>query len=94
VISSGSVKAFVKNAAGKNTRVREMKAGEFFGEISLLSGKPRTATVTASSPCDLLELDRATLDDIAKRYPHVRKVVQEFYDRRSGSESEVQARSS
>lgn len=94
VISSGSVKAFVKNAEGKNSQVREMKAGEFFGEISLLSGKPRTATVTASSPCDMLELDRATLDDIAKRYPHVRKVVQEFYDRRSGSESEVQARSS
>lgn len=94
VISSGSVKAFVKNPEGKNSQVREMKAGEFFGEISLLSGKPRTATVTASSPCDMLELDRATLDDIAKRYPHVRKVVQEFYNRRSGSVSEVQARSS
>jgi len=74
--------------------MREMRAGEFFGEISLLSGKPRTATVTASVPCDLLALDRETLDDIAKRHPNVKSVVQEFYDRRSGSESEVQARSS
>lgn len=94
VISSGSVKAFVKNAEGKNTQVRTMAAGEFFGEISLLSGKPRTATVTASASCDLLELDRETLEDIAKRHPNVKSVVQEFYDRRSGSESEVQARSS
>ncbi len=94
VISSGSVKAFVRNSESKNTMVREMREGEFFGEISLLSGKPRTATVTASSPCDLLELDRETLEDIAKRHPHVKDVVQEFYDRRSGSESEVQARSS
>lgn len=94
VISSGSVKAFVKNKEGKNVLVREMKEGEFFGEISLLSGKPRTATVTASAPCDLLELDRATLWDIEKRYPNVKDVVREFYERRSGSESEVQARSS
>lgn len=94
VISSGSVKAFVSNAERKNTMVREMRAGEFFGEISLLSGKPRTATITAATSCDLLELDRDTLEDIAKRHPHVKSVVQEFYDRRSGSESELQARSS
>lgn len=94
VITSGAVKAFVKNAEGKNALVRTMKEGEFFGEISLLSGKPRTATVTASAPCELLELDRETLDDIANRHPHVKIVVQEFYDRRSGSEREVQARSS
>jgi cAMP-dependent protein kinase regulator len=94
VLSSGSVKAFVRNAEGKNVLVRRMKEGEFFGEISLLSGKPRSATITAVTACDLLELDRASLDDITARYPGVRKVIQDFYQRRSGSESEVQARAS
>lgn len=94
VISSGSVKAFVKNKEGRNVQVREMKEGEFFGEISLLSGSPRTATITASTSCDLLELDRETLWDIEKRYPNVKVVVQEFSERRSGSASEVEARSS
>lgn len=94
VLSSGAVKAFVKNMEGKNVLVRRMKEGEFFGEISLLSGKPRSATITAETACDLLELDRNSLDDIASRYPGVRKVIQDFYLRRSGSASEVQARAS
>jgi cAMP-dependent protein kinase regulator len=94
VISSGSVKAFVKNKEGRNVRVREMKEGEFFGEISLLSRSPRTDTITASTSCDLLELERETLWDIEKRYPNVKVVVQEFSERRSESTSKVEARSS
>jgi CRP-like cAMP-binding protein len=69
-----------------------MEEGEFFGEISLLTGKPRTATVTAAGPVELLELDRATLDDISSRHPRVRAVVEEFAEKRSGSERERLAR--
>jgi cAMP-dependent protein kinase regulator len=92
ILTSGSVRAFVKNQEGRNNEVRTMEEGEFFGEISLLSGKPRTATVTAATPVELLELDRATLDDISSRHPRVRAVVEEFAGKRSGSERERLAR--
>lgn len=82
VLTEGSVKAWVRNPEGKHVQVREMQEGEFFGEISLLSGLPRTATVTAASRCELLELDRGTLDDIKKRHPRVLAVLHQFSEQR------------
>jgi hypothetical protein len=92
VLTSGIVKAFVRSPAGKNVQVREMTEGAFFGEISILSGKPRTATITAKTPCELLELDRATLDSICATHPNVREVLQRFYEERLQSEQEQRAR--
>jgi hypothetical protein len=85
VVASGTAKAFV--AAGQSRRLaREMAEGDFFGEISILSGGARTATVTAKTRCELLELNRAALDEICARQPHVRDVMQEFADRRLASD--------
>jgi cAMP-dependent protein kinase regulator len=85
VLTTGVTKAFIKNAGAVGQRqVRVMRDGDFFGEISILSGRPRTATVTAATRCELLELDRKTLDDIARVHPHVTAVLQEFYIQRAG----------
>jgi hypothetical protein len=92
VLSTGLVKAFVRNPAGRHVQVREMGEGSFFGEISVLSGKPRTATVTAAGRCELLELDRTTLDGIASRHPRVMQVLQEFSAQRAGSKDEEMVR--
>ena len=65
MISTGTVKTFVRDTTqGGQLLMRRLKEGDFFGEISVLSGKARSATVTAATHCELLELDRATLDQI------------------------------
>ena len=92
VLTSGIVKAFIRNPAGKNVQVREMNEGAFFGEISILSGKPRTATITARTPCELLELDRGTLDSISQTHPHVHEVLKQFYNERMKSEQDKKVR--
>jgi tetratricopeptide (TPR) repeat protein len=83
VIASGIAKAFVRRD-GKQKLARAMGEGTFFGEISILSGKPRTATVTAATSCELLELDKATLDGITAKHPNVRQVLEDFYIQRAG----------
>jgi hypothetical protein len=81
MLTSGKVRAFVKKD-GKNVPVADLNEGAFFGEGSILTGKPRSATVAALTACELLELDRPTLDDIASRHPHVMDVLREFAARR------------
>jgi hypothetical protein len=78
MLASGSVKAFVRNAAGRQVQVAELAEGAFFGEMSILTGKPRSATIIAVSRCELLELDRPTLDAIVTAHPHVLKVLEDF----------------
>jgi hypothetical protein len=89
VVTSGTLRAFVKSPAGRNVEVRQIEEGEFFGEISVLTGQPRSATITAAARCELLELDRATLDSISAGHPHVRQVLQEFCDQRSANSLET-----
>lgn len=82
VVTAGEVKAFVKQTTGKHRFVRTMGEGSFFGEISILTGKPRTATVTAKTPVEALILDRATLDSICQTRPGVLATLKRFADER------------
>ena len=86
MLTSGTVKAFVKRD-GKQVPIAELEEGAFFGELSILTGKPRSATIVAKEHCELLELDRSTLDAITQTHPHVRDVLQEFADQRTPRKS-------
>lgn len=92
VITEGTVKTFVRDTAqGGQLLMRRLREGDFFGEISILSGKARSATVTAATHCELLELDRATLDHITASYPNVRQVLEDFYVARAMNTAESPA---
>lgn len=92
VLSSGRVRVYARDRAGRNHQVRLLDDGEFFGEISLVTGQPRTATVVAATPCELLELHQDALRAIGEKHPKVPFVIREFCDRRLGSREEAAAR--
>ena len=83
ILTSGKVKAYVKTPKGRSLKVQEFEEGDFFGEISVLTGKPRTATLTAAVNCDCLELTRTVLDEITKTHPGVREVLKKFQKERA-----------
>jgi ATP-binding cassette subfamily B protein len=43
-----------------------LRAGEFFGEVALTMNVPRTATVTAMTPCVVASCDRACFDELLR----------------------------
>ncbi|GGF09391.1 cyclic nucleotide-binding protein [Aliidongia dinghuensis] len=77
-IVQGEVEAAVK------PKPQIMGPGEFFGEIALLTGGPRTATVVTLSQCQLLALDIADFRAIAASRPELLAVIQTEADRRLG----------
>jgi CRP-like cAMP-binding protein len=83
IIVSGRAKAYVRDRKGNYMKIKELSDGDFFGEVSVLTGKPRTATITAATEVELLELDKTTLDGITQRYPRVREILQEFQKKRA-----------
>jgi len=66
--------------------------GSFFGEISTLSGRPRSATITTAAACEILELDRASLDAISVSHPRVRSVLEAFSAARAADPEAARAR--
>ena len=80
VIESGTVVVTQTDAAGAARELRQMGADEVFGELGLLSGAPRSATVTAASDGLLLALDADAFLDLVGRRPAVRGRLMNRYD--------------
>ena len=83
VIVSGEVKVYTGGPLGESIFLATLGEGEFFGEVSVLTGRPRTATITASKPSELLRLDKDRMDRVAEQYPRLRRVLDDFYRRRA-----------
>ncbi len=77
VIASGGVIIERKTESGARELAR-LGAGDFFGEIAIVTDRPRAATVTALMRTELLEIDRTTLDALVNIDPQVRDVLDAF----------------
>src|SRR5947209_1662904 len=61
ILVSGRLEASLTDPAGTRVKVGDIPAGNSFGEMALLSGTPRTATVSVANdagPAQVLELTR------------------------------------
>jgi voltage-gated potassium channel len=59
-------------------------AGDFFGELALLTGAPRNATIATTRPCVLLVLDIVDFFELLSRQPELARAIHEEADRRLG----------
>ncbi len=87
-IVSGRVRVYVRNSLGGSTQVRNLGPSAFFGEISLLTGRRRTATIVAADTSELLVLDRETVLEIGRRKPRVQEVIRQFCVARTRADAE------
>jgi small-conductance mechanosensitive channel/CRP-like cAMP-binding protein len=68
VITRGCVEVLV-SSGGADAVVNTLRAGSFFGEMSLLTGEPRTATVVASEDTELFAVTREDFRRVAAGNP-------------------------
>ena len=69
VVRSGVVELSFANDTGEKIVVDVARAGDFFGEISLLDGGPRTAEALVLEDLDALVVDRGDLDELFRIKP-------------------------
>jgi len=58
IVMSGRLKVTMGDADGKETILAFIGAGEFFGEMGLIDDSPRSASVVALEPCELLAVTK------------------------------------
>ena len=61
IVQSGVVHVS-RNLAGEEQVLAVMEKGDFFGEMSVLEGTPRTATARAAEDCELVEVNSTVFD--------------------------------
>lgn len=71
VISGGQVKVSIVSEDGREVILSILSQGNFFGEMSLLDGNPRSANVTTMSESELLMIRRADFLRLIHRIPDI-----------------------
>ncbi|MBK8256381.1 MAG: mechanosensitive ion channel [Polyangiaceae bacterium] len=71
IVTRGAVEVRVRGAEGVETAVAKIEAPGFFGEMGLMTGEPRLATVVALSPVDCYRLDKGGFQKIVSQRPEV-----------------------
>lgn len=71
VIQRGRVKVSIVSEDGREVILSTLGAGDFFGDMSLLDGKPRSANVTATEETELLMLRRADFIRLIQTIPQI-----------------------
>jgi CRP-like cAMP-binding protein len=82
IVAGGTLVVSKRDDRGERVRLARLSEGDFFGEMAILSGSARLATVTADTDVELLEIRAEVLLDLAGRHPHVAVSLRRFYRQR------------
>ncbi|HEX8679448.1 MAG TPA: cyclic nucleotide-binding domain-containing protein, partial [Chthoniobacterales bacterium] len=76
ILEKGRARAFA-GTNGKQQNLAFYRDGDFFGELSILNGSHRAASVEAFSDCRLLALAPEAVQDLKKNFPDFGKLLEE-----------------
>jgi uncharacterized membrane protein len=69
IVIDGNVNIHLPGEQSRRISLKDIAAGEYFGELALFDDKPRSASAVATTAASLLELDRETLSDYLAARP-------------------------
>ncbi len=71
LVLSGSVVILLTNPDGRELVINEAHSGDFFGELSLITGEPRSASAITREKCELLMIPAAAFQHLLENQPQV-----------------------
>jgi len=94
IIRAGEVSVLLgRGAEGSVAEIARLGPGKFFGEMSLMTGAKRAATIQAMLECELVRIDKEAFQDILASDPKlVERVSQVLVDRQIAMEENLSAR--
>ncbi|MBX3009967.1 MAG: mechanosensitive ion channel [Caldilineaceae bacterium] len=82
IIRSGQVDVYAANSEGGQVHVAQRSAGEYFGEMSLLTGAPRSASVVAARDTEVILLDKHAFTTVLAADPTILEALLDALDKR------------
>jgi small-conductance mechanosensitive channel/CRP-like cAMP-binding protein len=82
VIRTGDAMVLVEQEGREPVEVARLGPGRVFGEMSLVTGERRSATVRTSSPCEVIVLGQAAFRDVLEQNPDLAHRISEVLARR------------
>lgn len=83
LIKQGKAIVTTEDGGNKELVLAGLKEGDFFGEVSLITGKPRTATISADGPLELMELSKNAMMKYLKKYPQIEDLLKDYIKARA-----------
>jgi CRP-like cAMP-binding protein len=84
VVLHGSVSVSTK-AKGAPVELAQLREGDIFGEMSLLTRKPAAASVTATANALLLRLPRERFQELVVTHPQILELISDLTDKRAAA---------
>ena len=88
LVASGSVSIGLDSASGRELVINEMRPGDCFGELGLITGQPRSTGAVASEPSVLWAISRHDFAAVLESEPALAKNLLREAARRLGKSSE------
>ena len=84
----GEAETYIDRAGQPRKRLGTLKPGDYFGEMGLLTGSPRIASVVATRDCRCYRLGKGVFKEVLQRYPDLaQELSDQINERQSGLDS-------
>lgn len=91
VVRSGSVAIVLTNQDGREFIINEMRPGDCFGELALLTNQPRSTAAVARERCEILVVPRQVFLTVLENDPHLERRLLEITAGRLAMSSETES---
>jgi ATP-binding cassette subfamily B protein len=92
IIARGKVEVWrTEERSGRSLCVNELHDGDFFGEITLITGFPRTATVRTTAVTTCISLERGQFTKLIDRFPDLKRELSDIAIQRLQASSKMAA---